>query len=270
MSSPVRQTSPQQSQAVIPVGSWLSHAALWAGLCAAGLAGAWLLQRALYFGGTPPVPMRVNPTLFSASLAGVPVVLLGLWVSCLYTSRLNIAFALATLFLGLCFAGLLASLSPGQGTLVAREVIPATSLRPKQTAFAYVAYFNNGEPGLELGEQRRIIDALSVFRACEAGSLQVHGFASSARYLRDPSKSAEYNKNLANQRASVVKKHIEDLAKVDVTAKQWESYEEMARARRLRDEGLSGERLLPMEKLNRRVEIVWNDSRCTDGEAVVK
>jgi flagellar motor protein MotB len=268
MPEPADRDRPQQPRPAIMKLSWPTHAAFWACLWIAGLVGAWLLQRSLYFDGTPPVPLRVNPKLFSLSLAGVPVVLLALWASIQYTSRLNIAFALATLFIGLCLVGMVASLSPGPGSLVAREVVQVSSLKPKQNTFAYAVYFENGKPNFSGGESRRIMDALSVFRACEAGTLQVRGFASSAPYLRDPSKSDEYNKNLANTRAVVVKDRIRELSGAIATAKEWDSYEEMVKERRLRDVGLAGERLISIERLNRRVEIVWNDSRCTDGDTV--
>lgn len=250
--------------------AWMSHAFFWLCICGGGIAGSWLTERALYFDGIPPVPLRANPRLLSISIFGIPVVLAALWWVSRLTGKQNLAFPLATLLVCLCLVGIVASVSPGPGSLASREIIQVSSVAPRQNTFAYPIYFDNDRFEITRGEISRIVDALTVFRTCEAGTLGVRGFASSAEYQPDRDKSDEYNKNLANKRAIVVRDLIKKVSGIEAAAKDWATYDDMVAQRRVRDVGLNGERLLPIEKLNRRVEVFWSDSRCSDGERIAQ
>jgi hypothetical protein len=261
---------PPQRPAVFPVSlGWLAHAVFWLSLCAVALAGAWLVERSLYFDGIPPVPLRANPRILSISIFGIPVALLALWLLNRTLGRRSIPIvATGSLLVAMCLVGIIASVWPGPGSLASREIVQVSSLTPRQNTFAFPVYFENDEFELPKGEVKRIVDALSVFRVCEAGTLRVRGFASSAEYRPDRGKSDEYNKNLSNRRAAFVSALLKKHADVDASVKEWATYKEMTDERRLRDIGLDGERLLKIERLNRRVEVFWSDSRCSDGERI--
>lgn len=246
--------------------SWLTHSLFWVCVCGVGFMGAWLAQRALYFDGIPPVPLRANPRILSISIFAIPGVLIITWWISRSTVRHSLLFPAAVLLVCLCLVGVISSLSPGPGSLATREIVQVSSVAPRKNTFAYPIYFDNDRFILTRSEHRRIIDALSVFRSCESSTLRVRGFASSAEFRPDRERSDEYNKNLANRRASAVRDLIKVAAGIEAVATVWATYDEMVGQRRLRDVGLDGERLLPIEKLNRRVEVFWNDSRCSEGE----
>lgn len=238
----------------------VAHACGWVVVCLALVALARLVPQALFFGGTPPVPLRANPTLLTLGIVLTPLGLLLFYLADRYSrvSKPVLGIGAVTTVI-LCVGAMLAALYPGSGSLLARDLVAQPEAQVQPSVFALPVFFRNGETRLLPDEARRLEDAFAVFRDCEAGTLRVRGFASSRAFAVN---SDALNLQLANERARAVKVALDKLLGGRTTLFQWDSFERMAAARRLHDLAPDGSLIGRMERYNRRAEIFWSDSAC--------
>lgn len=219
---------------------------------------SWIAEKGLRFGGVPPVPLQGNPILITAGIICALVVVALHFVRpdqsakarLLRGASLPLAIMGVTLFV--------ASIHQGRGAIAAREtLIPRTIRQP--AVFAIPVIFANASPEIAPSERRRIMQNVAVFRDCEANTVFIRGFASSAAF-RD--ENAYRNLTLANNRALAVQRVIQEETGLAPQVKTWTNFDEMMAERRIRDLDAAGGRVLVAEELNRRAEIFWNDSHC--------
>jgi flagellar motor protein MotB len=119
-----------------------------------------------------------------------------------------------------------------------------------------VVMFPNGIRVIRSPEALRLKQQLIILNRCNVADLRVVGFASSAPYA---AMNEERNLRLANRRATAV---VKALSKVEVNARvdSWKTYEEMVSGRRIRDTDTTGKRIEGLQALNRRAEILWQES----------
>ncbi len=240
--------------------SLIAHICVWLAICLALSGISHLVRDALFFGGTSPVPLRANPTLLIIGLTLAPICLLLLYIADRYSSISKIILGIGALcMVVLCIGGILASLFPGPGSLLGRDLVQQPEVRPNSSVFAFPVFFRNGESNLTQEEARRLEDAFAVFRSCEVGTLRVRGFASSKAFVVN---SNALNLKLANDRAHTVKLALGKLVGGSIVVFEWDSYENMIGARRLRDTTPDGKLIAQTEGYNRRAEIFWSDSMC--------
>jgi hypothetical protein len=238
----------------------VAHVCVWLTICL-GLAGvSRIVPTALYFGGVSPVPLRANPALLTLGIGLAPVCLLLLYIADRYSSISKIVLGVGALATAIfCVGAILASLYPGPGSLLARDLVQQSEVQSNSSVFAFPVFFRNNERLFTLEEERRLEDAFSVFRSCEVGTLRVRGFASSAAFALN---SDALNLKLANDRAQTAKKVLDRLVGGGTVVFEWDSFESMIGERRLRDTTLQGKLISQVEGYNRRVEIFWSDSMC--------
>jgi energy-converting hydrogenase Eha subunit C len=240
--------------------SLIAHLCIWLAICLALAGISHLVPDALFFRGTPPVPLRANPILLTVGITLVPICLLMLYVADRYSSISKIALGIGALCtVLLCLGAILTSLFPGPGSLLGRDLVQQPEVHPNSSVFAFPVFFRNGESKLTYEEARRLEDAFAVFRSCEVGTLRVRGFASSKAFVIN---SNMLNLKLANDRAQTVKRALTNLFDGSAVVFEWDSYENMIGARRLRDTTLDGRLIAQTEGYNRRAEIFWSDSMC--------
>lgn len=238
----------------------IAHICVWVALSLVLAVISKMAANALFFNGIPPVPLRANPTLLSLGIVLVPFCLLLLYVAGRYSSINKIALGTGALCTAaICTGVILIALHPGPGSLVARDLVQQPEADANSSVFAFPVFFRNGESVLTPQEEDRLVDVFAVFRSCEAGTLRVRGFASSAPFAIN---SDALNLKLANERTASVKRILERLLGINVVGHQWTSFENMIGNRRLRDVTLEGKRIDRIEGYNRRVEIFWSDSMC--------
>jgi outer membrane protein OmpA-like peptidoglycan-associated protein len=237
------------------------HGLFWLGLLLMLWVSDLVVDRGDGFGGRTPVPLRFNPNLLVLSILGLPCFLLLSWLAeSRWREKGRLILCLGLLGASLCFGVIVGAMKPGNGVTVARDLVYSPPNTPGMRVFALPVYFANGQPMLTRAEKKRILDAVTVFSSCQSGTLYVRGFASSLPYRVEN----EYrNKLLAINRARSVKAVLDSSTGKSAQLAEWRTYDEMAQARRLRDVGTTGERLIDAERLNRRVEVFWNDSLCT-------
>ena len=246
--------------AATPSRSLIAHICVWLAICLALAGVSHLVPNALFFGGASPVPLRANPTLLSLGIVLAPVCLLLLYIADRYSSVSKIVLGIGALWTAIfCIGAILVSLFPGPGSLLARDLVPQPEVRPNASVFAFPVFFRNGESTFTPDEVRRLEDAFAVFRACEVGTLRVRGFASSKAFVIN---SDALNLKLANDRAQTVKRALDKLVGGSAVVFEWDSFEKMIGARRLRDTTLDGKLITQIEGYNRRAEIFWSDSMC--------
>jgi hypothetical protein len=213
--------------------------------------------------GVTPVPLRANPTLVMWAYLLLPLFLTAGWIASKRAGAWRWLAWPSVTCAATCCAVLLAAIRPGIGSVVARDIVYAAPSPASGRVFAIPLYFPNGKASLTDAESVRLRDTLAVFASCEMGSLMVRGFASSAPFRRNH----DYrNRLLANDRAMGVKAAVESGTGRSVTIVEWTAHEDMVRERRLRDVGAAGERLIDVERLNRRAELFWSDSPCEVGK----
>lgn len=240
--------------------SLITHACVWLAICLALAGVASLVPNALFFGSTSPVPLRANPTLLTLGITLAPVCLLLLYIADRYSSISKIVLGIGALCTAvLCIGAILASLFPGPGSLLARDLVQQPETRANSSIFAFPIFFRNGESTFTPDEVRKLEDAFAVFRPCEVGTLRVRGFASSAAFVKN---SDALNLKLANDRAETVKRALDKLVGGSAVVFEWDSFEHMIGERRLRDTTLDGKLISQIEGYNRRAEIFWSDSMC--------
>ena len=233
---------------------------MWLTICLALAGMSHIVPSALYFGGVSPVPLRANPTLLTLGITLAPVCLLLLYIADRYSSISKIVLGIAALCTAIfCIGAILASLYPGPGSLLARDLVQQPDVRVNPSVFAFPVFFRNDKSVLTQEEKGRLEDAFSVFRSCEVGTLRVRGFASSATFVVN---SDAQNLKLANDRAQTVKSVLDKLVGGSAVAFEWDTFENMMGGRRLRDTTLEGKLISKVEGYNRRAEIFWSDSMC--------
>lgn len=243
-----------------PGRSLIAHICVWLAICLALAGVSHLIPNALFFGGTSPVPLRANPTLLSLGIVLAPICLLLLYIADRYSSVSKIVLGIGALCTAVfCIGAILASLFPGPGSLLARDLLPQPEVHPNSSVFAFPVFFRNGESSFTPDEVRRLEDAFAVFRTCEVGTLRVRGFASSKAFAIN---SDALNLKLANDRARTVKRTLDKLVGGSAVVFEWDSFENMMGGRRLRDTTLDGKLISQTEGYNRRAEIFWSDSMC--------
>lgn len=240
------------------------HVALWTASLLAVAGSSWFSVRGLHLAGVHPVPLRINPLLIGiGALLGIVGVTLA-WAG--YRSQGGVRWwhSGLTVFVAILSLGaIISSLYPGLGTVAARDFLPPPQGLHGSASFALPVFFENGAWTLTPSERRHLASAFAVFRHCEAGTLFLRGFASSAPFRgRTAEQSRELNRQLANRRATEVNAVLQSAASLAGTIQDWESPDSMIEQRRIVDIGLIGERLTAAEELNRRVEVFWNDSAC--------
>jgi hypothetical protein len=257
---------PEKSESSIQIDTiWtlLLHAAIWLVFIACAISSKYFVVDGLYFDGVWPVPMRVNPLLFSLGIVGLGVasVLFGFFVAKLSGKPvLAPLVACAALLLSAC--SVLGSIQPSKGALVVRDRVQSPFQKPAKPVFAIPVFFRNGQFRLDGFQRSTMLQNLRVFGSCGSGALYLRGFASSARYPPSKGDSNDLNKKLANARAEEVQTVLHTSAHIEAKLlTPWHSYPEMVAERRLIDEA-AGRRLKDMEILNRRVEIFWEESPC--------
>lgn len=250
----------QPAAAATPGRSLIAHICVWLAICLALAGVSRLVPNALFFGGVSPVPLRANPTLLSLGIVLSPVCLLLLYIADRYSSVSKIVLGIGALWTAVfCIGAILVSLFPGPGSLLARDLVPQPEVMPNPSVFAFPVFFRNGESTFTPDEVRRLEDAFAVFRGCEVGTLRVRGFASSKAFLIN---SDALNLKLANDRAQTVKRALDKLVRGSAVVFEWDSFEKMIGARRLRDTTLDGKLITQIEGYNRRAEVFWSDSMC--------
>jgi len=236
---------------------------LWLGVLAAATFLSWLAPDALHFHHTYPVPIRANPYVLTSSVVGAAACFGLLYFLTLRNpSRRK---ELITLFVApmlIAVGAFVAALSPAQGSLVQRDQIYSAP-NPRQQSFAIAFLFENAKDSLSTSELKRLNDEIDIFDSCAPSSLSIRGFASSAPYATN---NYEQNKELANRRALTVAVALQAAFNVKPNIVQWNTYEEMRSARRIRDvDETSVRRILANERLNRRVEMFWKQESCMGG-----
>lgn len=240
--------------------TFATHVCVWLVICITLAGVSYLVPGALFFGGTSPVPLRANPVLLSSGVFLSPVCLLFLYIADRYSSINKVMLGILAIFSAVfCIGAILASLYPGPGSILSRDLIEQPESRPGASVFAFPVFFRNGEYVLTSDERKRLEDVFTVFRSCEAGTLWVRGFASSSAFVLN---SDALNLKLANDRAQTVKVILDKLVGGTTVALRWDSFDKMIGARRLRDTTLEGNLISQVEGYNRRAEIFWNDSTC--------
>lgn len=219
-----------------------------------------MIEKSLRFHQTPPTPLRANLSLLSFALAGIIVLVLAMGIGAWRVPRAGKWVAAACAGpLSLAGIAVLASFHPGSGPYVDRERVRADNPARAERLFVLPIFFDHANASLRPVEKAHLRDLFAVFRDCVPEEIRVRGFASSARFQED---SDFRNRVLANRRAQVVSRFIEDEFQQAAAPVEWNEYQEMDSQRRLRDVGLKGERLLDLERLNRRAEIVWKEGAC--------
>lgn len=229
------------------------------GFCAAIWTAAYILPQSLFFRGVPPVPIRVNPPLFWMGLAGFITSAALLWL--LSNGGASNARSTAILIgpIVLSFGSVLASVHPGQGAYVSRDETIERA-KPPERSFAIPIFFENGSKELLTAEVKKVKDAIELMQDCSITRPRVRGYASS-RPFRKGDSDAE-NLRLANLRTKAVRDALKDAGIEADSVPYWETYAEMATSRRIRDRDLSDVLLPDRERLNRRVDIFWEQTSC--------
>lgn len=224
---------------------------------------SFLAKNGLYLFGSSPVPLRANPISLTLSLlASVACCLLAVRLLVFRSASFVPVVMLGSLFV-LSIGLMIGGISPAPGSIVGRDIEASPPALPGRTAFALNVYFPNGSPNISESEHDRLIDALQVFRRCELGALIVRGFASSAPFQGVSQQDSDMkNVALANSRAGGVAKLIEKSTGQTPKSEIWNTYFDMTNDRQINDAVVNGRRDLESERLNRRVEIIWNDSQC--------
>lgn len=128
--------------------------------------------------------------------------------------------------------------------------------------------YGMGDDKLDPGQMAALRDAEALLSSCGSAVVTVIGFASSAEFQSSGggrhSETNELNVELANRRAIIVAEALKREG-ISVTTHGWKEYLPMARRRRLVD--VKDGRLVPsLERLNRRVELVWSEVDCALAE----
>lgn len=234
------------------------------GFCAAIWVIAYVLPQSLFFRGVPPVPIRVNPPLFWMGLGGFITFAAVLWL--LSNSGASNARSTAILVgpVVLSFGSVLASVHPGQGAHVSRDETIERA-KPPERSFAVPIFFENGSDELLPVEVRKVQDVIELMQDCSIASPSIRGYASSRPFRKERNEDSDAeNLRLANRRATAVRDALKDRAGIEVDFVPWETHAEMASKRRIRDRDLSDLLLSDKERLNRRVDIFWEQTSCFD------
>ena len=240
---------------------WLVlHICFWVGLILVMLVTTHVITSGDHFATGTPVPLRSNPWLLTIGLSGIPLFIIFLWLANIrWPNQNRMTFLIGLLGLALCGGVLLGAMKPGSGLTVSRDLIYVPPSPPEGRVFAIPVFFPNGQYRLPQSELSRIRDVATVFGDCARGTLLIRGFASSLPYKTEN----EYkNRMLAIDRAFAVRAALDPSVGKSARIVEWKAFEDMAGARRLRDIGDDGQRVLEYERLNRRVELFWNDSPC--------
>ncbi|MFV3368549.1 hypothetical protein ACNFH5_10265 [Pseudomonas sp. NY15435] len=236
------------------------HFLAWLLICLILLGVSIAVPDALYFGGTPPIPLRANPKLLMIGVLLAPVCFLVLYFAVRSVGKERVVLGIAGMcsaILSLCIV--VVSLFPGSGSIVGRDLVQQPEVAVNPSVFAFTVFFSNGGSALSASEIERLENSFAVFRSCESGTLWVRGFASSSKFIRN---NEAMNLMLANKRAVAVKDVLERITSEAVSVFEWGAFEDMMSARRLRDTTLDDKPIEKMEGYNRRVEVFWNDSVC--------
>lgn len=240
--------------------SLIAHICFWGVGCLVIAGISKIAPSALFFWGASPVPIRANPYLLSVGIVLAPISLLLLYFSERCSSKISFFLRLGSLCTMISSMGaIIISLSPGSGSLLARDLVQQPEIRSNASVFAFPVFFRNGKMELTKEELRRLEDAFGVFRSCESGTLRVRGFASSKEYLTN---SDALNLKLANDRAYSVKRALDKVVGGNVIVFEWVKFEDMTGSRRLRDTTPDGKLISRIEGYNRRAEVFWSDSIC--------
>jgi flagellar motor protein MotB len=247
-------------------GSLASQATFWSAVVVGVALSSWSSANGLFFAGVHPVPLRLNPALLCLGAVFGAIVLLNLWSIYRNPKPLRVPRNTLTVLASVLFLGtIVSSLYPGPGALAVRDSLPPVEVQKITKSFGLPAFFTNGVSSPTAMERKQLAATFKVFRHCEAGALQVRGFASSAPFRgRTEDQSQELNRQLANNRAVQTRDLLTKLIGVSSEVVEWDTYAAMAAERRLIDINTDGNRIPEAEELNRRVEIFWNDSACVD------
>ena len=244
-----------------PQHGLVAHALTWLGVITIAVLAEQLLgldQEHLL--GVYPKPMLVNPALAAlAALGGIATVMMaGVWAAST-RQKSSYQFALLVLFSATTLAALAVAVRPGRGNWIVRERIPYEPPPAPANTFGLPIFFANGEHLLDARARTQLAQAKDVFADCSTQNISVHGYASSAPFRNvQETESAAANMRLANRRAHEVAKVM---GLPGDAAVYWVEPVEMDRAKRIQDTR-EGQRLLPEEALNRRVDILWQRSPC--------
>lgn len=205
------------------------------------------------------VPLRSHPGVLRGALLLVLLSTLALSFAG-GGSRLARALRFAGMLALACgFASGVAALSPGTASVVARDLLLERSPSTVAPALALPFFFDNARAVLTRAEAQRLSDATHVFASCATGKLAVRGFASSAEFAEH---NEFRNRELANDRAEAVTAALRASGFDAVAVLRWKSLDQMRQARRIRDTDELGKRLQEQERMNRRAEVVWDQTSC--------
>ncbi len=247
-------------------------ALLWVAVLGSVLLSAHLVRTGLFFWGIPPVPLRANPLLLVVGLCALLLSATVLRLALPRFPRYSGFIACGAVACILTSAGaVLASVYPGSGSIIARDQLRASERPRPHNIFAIPVFFDNGKSDLTRDERKHLIEQFIVYQGCGTGMLYVRGFASSRPYLdysvaglKNPPHKDWLNASLANARAVTVQSVLDAQLHIKAQlADPWKTYPEMVAERRLKDIGLDGKLLGDTERLNRRVEVFWDENRCT-------
>lgn len=122
-------------------------------------------------------------------------------------------------------------------------------------------YFENGSKNISRDQLRTLLPILRAYATCRGVSAEISAYASSPDYTNDVTHSR--NLSLANARAQSARNVI-SLYFPSVKAVVWQTYDEMAHGRGIKDVGENGGRFSVRELLNRRADIkVQSTSDCS-------
>lgn len=222
-----------------------------------------LTPNGLYLLHSNPVPLRANPACVGIAISsGLLALLIGGIL--IYYDRPHSWIAILSLVICslLSFGFLVAGVGPGPGSIVGRDIEVSPAQASGRNVFALSVFFPNGSPEITSLERARLSDAVQIFRHCELGGMVVRGFASAAPFRGvSPDESDRKNLVLANGRASAVSDLLHGLLGVTGRKEIWNTYYDMNLQKQIVDEE-GGKRVIAGERLNRRVEVIWDDSQC--------
>ena len=222
-----------------------------------------LTANGIYLFHSNPVPMRANPVCVGVSIAcGLLALVIGGLL--IYYDRPHSWIAILSLVVCslLSFGFLAIGIAPGPGSIVGRDIEASAAQASGRNVFALSVFFPNGSPEITNLERARLSDAVQIFRHCELGDMVVRGFASAAPFRGlSPDESDRRNLVLANDRATAVSDLLHSSLGSTGRKEIWNTYYDMNLQKQIVDEE-DGKRILSGERLNRRVEVTWDDSQC--------
>lgn len=256
----------QPGKEPLPPSRWIyemyPHLLFWVAVIAGGLVSSYLVEHGLFFGRASPVPVRVNPVLFTIAFC---MFVFLIWLSGFLFNRKSLynfqKSAIIVCGLVIATGAVLGSMHPSPGGIVSRDEVSPSFVTPSRRVFAIAVFFRNGDSRLVPNEAARLKLEFATFADCAFPLILVRGFASSARYREGDSNGR--NTELANNRAITVRDFL--INNVHVPARidtPWDSYIDMTGERRIRDVDLAGRRVAQSEGLNRRAEMFWESLSC--------